>query len=375
MFICHRKDNTVRAHEYICGLIHADRRNMERMEEAVEKSEYQALQQFISNSPWDARAVMNRVATESDKLLGGTGCTGLLIDETGISKKGSASVGVSRQWNGRLGKMDNCQVGVFGALCAGDRAVLVDVELFLPSSWTDDSARCERSGVPAERLHHRTKPELALAIIRRQRELGVRFDYVSADGLYGNSTELCRALDDDGEIFMFHIHGDKTVFLKDPAPQIPNRRSGRGRKPSKRKPRIKPVRADALFKGLEKGDLRRIKLRETTAGALEAETYRRSVWIRDEESGEGEGVRKWTLMPLSSVAEMEAQRFWIERSFEDAKSQAGMAEYQVRGWQAWHHHMALVMMTMLFMTKQRILISECCWRTFFLPEKILSRKF
>ncbi len=133
---------------------------------------------------------MNRVATESDNLPGGTGCTGLLIDETGISKKRSASVvGVSRQWNGRLGKVDNCQVGVFGALCAGDRAVPVDVELFLPSSWTDDPARCERSGVPAERLHHRTKPEPALAIIRRQREPGVRFDYGSADGLYGNSTD------------------------------------------------------------------------------------------------------------------------------------------------------------------------------------------
>ncbi len=96
---------------------------------------------------------------------------------------------------------------------------------------------------------------------------------------------------------------------------------------TKRKPRIEPVRADALFKGLEEGDLRRIKLRETTAGALEAE---------------------------------ESQRFWIERGFEDAKSQAGMAEYQVRGWQAWHHHMALVMMTILFMTKQRILYKDDC---------------
>ncbi len=231
MFICHRKDNRARAHEYICRLIQADRRNMERMEEA-----------------------------------------------------------------------------------------------------TDDPARCERSGVPAERMHHRTKPELAFDIIRRQREPGVRFDYVSADGLYGNSTELCRALDDDGEIFMFHIHGDRTVFREDPSPQIPDRRSGRGRKSSKRKPRIEPVRVNALFKELEEGDLRRIKLRETAAGALEAETYRRSVWIRDEESGED--VRKWTLyirrdilsrdvkycltnapesMPLSSVAEMETQRFWPEK--------------------------------------------------------------
>ena len=84
----------------------ADRRNMERMEEHVPESDYEALQNFISNSPWDARSVINRVATESDALLGGTGRTVLLIDETAISKKDECSVGVSRQWNGRLGKTE-----------------------------------------------------------------------------------------------------------------------------------------------------------------------------------------------------------------------------------------------------------------------------
>ena len=110
-------------------------------------------------------------------------------------------MGVSRQWNGRLGKTENSQVAVFGALCAGDRVIPIDVELFLPENWTEDKERCLRSGVPEDRHVHKTKPELALDIVRRQRQLGIRFDYVSADGLYGNSMPFCQALDDEKEVF------------------------------------------------------------------------------------------------------------------------------------------------------------------------------
>jgi len=367
MFICHRTNNIIKAHQYICGLVQSDRRNMERMEEAVEGADYEALQQFISNSPWDSRAVMNRVAMEADKLIGGTGRTGLLIDETAFAKKGGSSVGVSRQWNGRLGKVENSQVGVFCALCAGDRVVPVDAELFLPEKWTNDVSRSRKSGVPEERLRHRTKPELALDMVRRQREAGVRFDYVCADGLYGNSGAFCKALDDDREIFLFHVHSDRLIYLEDPGSSIPPR----GRKPAK------PVRVDEVFKKSKEHEIERIKIRNTSTGALEVDAYRRSVWVRDREA---ESVRHWTLYirrdvlspheikycltnvpestPTAVLAEMEAQRFWIERSFEDAKSQAGMAEYQIRGWKAWYHHMALVMMTMLFMTKQRMLYKD-----------------
>ena len=377
MFTCHRTNNTAKAYQYICGLVQSDRRNMERMEEAVEGADYEALQQFISHSPWDSRAVMNRVATETDKLLGGTGRTGLLIDETAFAKKGTASVGVGRQWNGRLGKVENSQVGVFGALCAGDRVIPIDAELFLPESWNNDPARCKRSGVPEERFDHCTKPELALDIVRRQRGLGMRFDYVCADGLYGNSIAFCRSLDDDGEVFTVHIHSDKLIYLEDPDPKIPSRRSSRGRKPEKLKAQSEPIRVDEFFEGLKEDDVKRITVRNTTTGELKVDAYRRPIWIWD---GEEETARCWTLYirrdalspneikycltnapestPTSAIAEMEAQRFWIERSFEDAKSQAGMAEYQIRGWRAWHHHMALVMMTMLFMTKQRMLYKD-----------------
>jgi hypothetical protein len=132
-----------------------------------------------------------------------------------------------------------------------------------------------------------------------------------------------------------------------------------------------------LFEKLKEGEAERIKVRNSTTGVLEVDAFRHTVWIWDEEE---DTARHWTLYirrdvlspndikycvtntpkttPTSVIAEMEAQRFWIEKSFQDAKSQAGMAEYQIRGWKAWHHHMALVMMTMLFMTKQRMLYKD-----------------
>ena len=122
----------------------APRKNMERMEEYVEGSDYQSQQQFLSDSPWDHRPLMNRVAQEVSSVLGGAN-TALLIDESGFAKKGSKSAGVDRQWNGRLGKVDNCQVGVFAALSNGATCGLIDAQLYLPESWTDDPQRCSEA--------------------------------------------------------------------------------------------------------------------------------------------------------------------------------------------------------------------------------------
>lgn len=403
MFVCHRWDNSRTAHQYLCGLIQSDRRNIERMEENVADTDYEAMQQFISGSPWDERAVINRVAIEGDKLIGGTGYTGLLIDESAFQKKGKASAGVARQWNGRLGKTENSQVAVFGVLSAGDRAIPIDVELFLPDEWTEDVDRCKRVGIPHERIIYKTKIDLALEIVRRQREAGIRFDFVCADGLYGNSSKFCRALDDDNELFLLHVHSDQRLYLEDPRPEVPPPKKGRGRTPTRLRAQSDPIRVDALLEGLGDQEFERITVRKTTTGVLEIDAYRRKVWSWD---GEEEKARCWTLfirkdvknsggvkfclsnvpesVPILMLARMEAQRFWIERSFEDAKGQAGMGEYQVRGWLAWHHHMALVMMAMLFMTRQRILYEEevpllSCYDikvllAYFLPKKVTSVK-
>jgi SRSO17 transposase len=103
----------------------ARRKNMERMAEVVPKSDEQSLQHFISNVDWDTNAVMEQVAREASELLGAPTETALLIDESGFEKKGKHSVGVGRQWNGRRGKVDNCQVGVFATLCSGRYSTLL----------------------------------------------------------------------------------------------------------------------------------------------------------------------------------------------------------------------------------------------------------
>ena len=375
MFVCHRRDNSPTAYRYLCGLVQTERANMERMEESVADADYEALQQFISDSPWSDRAVYDRVALEADALLGGTGETALIIDESGFAKKGRASVGVARQWNGRLGKTDNSQVAVFGALAAGERVVPTDVELFLPEEWTDDPERCARAGVPEDAREHHSKPQLALEIVQRQRRLGVRFDYICADGLYGNSGVFCRALDDCGEVFLMHVHSDQHLYLENPQPVVPMRRSPRGRAPSRLRAQCESVRVDALARELTPAEWEPVVVRETTAGPLVVDIHRRQVWAWD---GDEEQARAWQLVirrdrtvaaeikycltnapaatPTVTLARMEAQRFWIERAFEDGKSEASMADYQVRGWVAWHHHMALVLMAMLFMTRYRMLL-------------------
>lgn len=137
-----------RAKQYIQGLFQANRKNMERMEEVVPDCDYQSLQHFLSHSQWDVRAVLDQVAQEADRHLGGSVDTGLFLDESSFAKKGEKSVGVARQWNGRLGKVDNSQVAVFACLGQGPYATLIDTRLYLPKEWVLDPERCREAGVP-----------------------------------------------------------------------------------------------------------------------------------------------------------------------------------------------------------------------------------
>jgi SRSO17 transposase len=169
-----RTRNVLRqAQQYLCGLVQATRRNVERMAEAVPGTDAQALHHFLSHSPWDARGVMDQVTRDLDAVLGGEQDTCLLLDETCFRKKGTKSVGVARQWMGLEGKTDNCQVAVFAALVRGRWASLLDAELYLPKQWTEDPQRCVAAGVPEARRALRTKPSLALQMVRRARTNGV----------------------------------------------------------------------------------------------------------------------------------------------------------------------------------------------------------
>jgi SRSO17 transposase len=357
--------------EYLKGLMQAQRKNMERMEEAVKDGDEQRLQHMLTNSAWDHRTVFDQVAMEADARLGGSAESGLLIDESGFAKKGAHSVGVARQWCGRLGKVDNCQVGVFAALGRGHLAALMDVRLFLPEAWASDGRRCEAAGIPPEHRKSKSKAALALEMVRHQRALGVRFAWVGVDGGYGKEPAFLRSLEDLSETFVADVHKDQRIYLRDPAPRVPE--GGRGRPPSRPRAQRPAERVDRWAAQQPPEAWQRVVLRDSTAGRLEVDVLHRRVWLWD---GEEAQARHWHLLvrreidspdtikytlsnvaadtPPHRLAQMQAQRFWIERAFQETKSECGMADYQARKWRSWHHHMALVAMTLLFMIEERI---------------------
>src|SRR5215212_8755751 len=155
---------------------------MERMTERVRDSEYNQIQHFISESPWDARLGFDTVAEDTNKVLESYDCVALLIDESAHRKKGQHSVGVARQWCGTIGKVDNCQVAVYAALSAEKYYGLIDTALYLPQSWTEDEERCKKAKVPKERWYDlQDKVELALEMVKHQISIGTRFHYIGAD--------------------------------------------------------------------------------------------------------------------------------------------------------------------------------------------------
>ena len=366
-----RHNLSLQARNYTAGLLmKAQRKNMERMEEYVAEYDYQAQQQFLSDSPWDHRPVLAQVAKDVDAILGGADSM-LLIDESGFAKKGDKSVGVARQWNGRLGKVDNCQVGVFAALSNGVSAALVDFRLFLPESWASDPERCARAKIPESERQALTKPELALRMIDQAVARGLRFGWVGLDSLYGHTPWLPRDIDDRGLLFAADVHRDQHVYLEDPAPYRPRRTAKLGRKFTRLRTRQESLEIAALFADVPPAGWTKIVVREGTKGTISVRACRREVWLWDGQEQKARpwwavcfidsatGERKYFLSnagpkaTLRELVQKRAARYWIERGFQDAKTSLGMADYQARGWVAWHHHMTLVMLGMLFVVKER----------------------
>lgn len=367
------RDVRRQSQQYMQGLMQASKKNMERMAEVVPDSDEQVLQHFLSNSTWDERGVLDQVALGADALLGGSEDSALLIDESSFTKKGDKSVGVARQWNGRLGKVDNCQVGVFAALCKGSASTLIDTRLYLPKVWGSDKRRCRAAGVPAEARRARSKVELALEMVSAARGLGVRFQWVIADGGYGKDPQFVRALQAQGERFMVDVHKAQLIYLEDPKPHVPQPTQIRGRKRSRLHTQAKAVQVEQWLAKQPQSAWKRITLRDSSKGELQVEVVHGRVWLWD---GREAQAHQWHLvvrrevkaphtikysvsnaapdMPVHTLASAQGQRFWVERCFQDAKSHVGMDDYQARGWTPWHHHMALVMMAMLFMLRERI---------------------
>jgi len=366
------RDSAAVAARYLSGLAQAEECTFASMAAVVEGGCAQQFQHFISNSPWQHEPVVAQIGRDADRLLGGKPTSCLIIDESSFGKQGDRSVGVARQWSGRLGKVDKCQVAVFGVLTDGQRHAPVDMRLYLPKRWIEDPARCDEAEVPAEARKLTSKSEHALDIVRQARARGVRFAWVSVDAGYGKEPAFLRALEDANEVFVADVHRTQRVWTKPPELAVPDRKADRGRVTTKLQASTQPVTVESLVKKVRPQDWTRCVLRDCTRGQLRVDIAHQRVWVWDGEEG---APRCWHLIvrreagspttikytlsnapadtPLQFLAEMQGQRYWVERVFEDAKGQCGLADYQAVGWRAWHHHVTMVMLAMLFIAEQR----------------------
>ena len=354
---------------------------MERMCERVPDSEYHQMQHFISESPWDWRPAFDSVAKDISAAMSGVGKVGLLIDESSHLKKGKKSVGVCRQYSGTIGKVDNCQVAVYAGLSTGAYYGLIDAALYLPTEWTKDKKRCDKAGIPDEFQKYKTKPELAIEIVKRQKESGIQFDFVGADGLYGNAPHFLRSLDEMNLLFVVEIHSNERVYEEQPQITIPDKKSddARGRKTSVYKCEGQSVEVRKIVSSLSDECWEDIEIRQGTKGMLRCKGYIQKVYtwekgaaksrerllvIRRTETANGVEIKyafsnaEQGTYTVTELVQMQSQRYFIERSFQDAKQEIGMSQYQVRGWLAWHHHIALVMLSLEFILKEKILFKN-----------------
>jgi SRSO17 transposase len=333
----------------------------------------QVLQNFISDSPWDEKPVIDKLQEELIQLIGDKNNGSLHIDESGFKKSGNNSVGVKRQYCGRLGKVDNCQVGVFLGYTDGKHRTLIDERLYLPEDWADDPARRSKCGVP-EDVIFKTKAELGLEMILDARDRGVPFAWVGMDCFYGEQPWLRDKIASSGMIYIADIPCNTGVWLNLPKTEIPKKKGKRGRNPTRERIAVgepDPVEVQKLADQLDPSEYQHVFLRDTERKELwckmaclrvypvQDELPGKETWlIIRKDDGENKTKYQFSNAPINTSIErfgqMSCSRYWIERALQDAKGNAKMADYQVRGWAGWHHHMVMVLLAMLFILELQI---------------------
>jgi SRSO17 transposase len=316
-----------------------------------------AWQRFLTVSPWEAQAVQREIqAVFNEEFVPSTrewnlGTVGV-IDGSGFVKRGDQSVGVQRQWCGRVGKKENCQVGVFLVGVTPERTALVDHQLYLPKDWAADAQRRKKTRVPAD-ITFQTKPEIAATLLVRST---VSFDWLVADEEFGRDGALLDALEERHQRYLVEVPCNTTAWISKPARQTPDEF-------------VQSVQEIAA--ALSSTEWHTIKLRDGAKGPLAFEFARVRIWsVRHRHVGpplwllirrtlERTPEVKYYLSnaaydtPLRTMAEATGVRWRVEEFFEDGKSQLGMAEYEARSWTSWHHHMSLVALAHLFVTQTR----------------------
>jgi SRSO17 transposase len=358
-----------RSAQYLRGLLvqQTDRRNAENLAEAVPGATPRALQRFLTEAPWDAEAVIAELQAYLAERLSAPDAV-FVLDETGFPKQGTGSVGVARQYCGTLGKVGNCQIGVFLAYTSLLGTALVDHRLYLPEGWTAERARCAAAGVPAA-VGFQTKAELGLAMLRQVRTRGhLAGRWLTADEQYGQVPSFRDALEAESWSYVLEVPLATRVFTEPAATEVPAG-SGRGRPPTKPRLAVGATAArplTAVLAALADDDWQPLTVAEGAQGPRTYQFVGRRVW----ESRQGlPGRGCWLVLrrnpdgtapkaylsnapadaALAQLAEVGAQRWAIETAFQQAKGEAGLDEYEVRGWAGWQHHVTVVLLAAAFL--------------------------
>ena len=371
-------DRHAPARWYLKGLLlPGERKSVEPMAARVcpenVRSAHQSMHHLVAVADWDDGAVLAAVAREVlPKLLNEDASCWWIIDDTGHPKKGQKSVGVGRQYCGRLGKTDNCQVAVSLSLATARGSLPLDYRLFLPQEWTDDRARCDAAGVPAQ-VVFQSKGQIARAQIAAALDRGVARGVVLADAAYGNEAAFRDWLSERQLDYVLGVRVTTQVWWgsHQPAPSEPAVR-GRPRTRLLRDAQHQPIDVLGLARALSAEHWRTLTWREGTntplrsrfarvrVRAAQGNQSRAEEWLLIEwPLTESEPVHYWlsTLpkgTPFKTLVGHAMGRWMIERDYQELKSELGLSHYEGRNWRGFHHHATLCIAAYGFLMLERL---------------------
>jgi len=334
---------------------------------------HQSLHHLVADAPWSDEAVLESVRGQVLTAMKPAGVLrAWIVDDTGFPKKGTHSVGVSRQYCGQVGKQENCQVAVSLSVASDHVSLPIAWRLYLPESWAKDRVRRKAAGVPTG-VAFQTKPAMALAQIRQAVEREIPTAPVLADSAYGNDSQFREGLTTMHLLYAVGVHENMTVWQQGETPQPKPRRPGRGRPPKRLQRRPAAVKELALalpeqtWKTVTWREGTRHKLRSRFAAVrvrpahrdhLRSEPYPEEWLLIEWPRGETEPTKYWlsTLPPqtrLTALVRLAKHRWIIERDYEELKQELGLGHYEGRGWRGFHHHATLCIAAYGFLAIER----------------------
>jgi SRSO17 transposase len=384
---------------YLTGLLlPGDRKSIEPMAAKIDpkrvSSRHQSMHHFVASAPWDSQAAL-AVARDYalEQIERHAPVAAWVVDDTGMPKKGSHSVGVARQYCGILGKQENCQVVVTVSLVNNSMSVPGAYRLYLPEVWAKDRERRRKAGVPPE-ITFATKWEIALAAIDGLIAEDLPRAPVVADAGYGVITEFREGVTQRGLSYIVGISSETSLWPPDKQPLSPRRWSGHGRPPKRlrRTTRHHPLSAEKLAMTIAKWEWKTVRWREGTRGMMQSRfaavrvrpaheddqrTEPRDVeWFLVEwPRGEKEPTKYWlSTAPektsLEDLVRLGKIRWRIERDYEEMKSELGLDHYEGRNWLGFHHHGVLCIAAYAFLAAERARLSPPEPLAFLKPPRI-----